>query len=352
MELYLKHADTNPRNSEGAFVQLNDGRLYFAYTRYCNEEKSWGDGAGADLYAMISSEDGQTWSEPFLAIKNDAQNVMSVSLLRLQDGRIALMYLRKSRIAGYDYTDCRPLIRFSSDEAKTWSEPIDIANVPPLYLVSLNDSLVQLKSGRLIAPVSYHRYVSAGQPHGQGIGLFFLSDDGGFTWRQSKECCYPHPSMYYGLMEPGVIELNDGRLMCWFRTTNGSQYKSFSYDQGETWSEAIPCVEFRSPSSPMGLKRDPVSGDLVAVWNDYSPLRAIPFGERIMGRTPLVLARSSDEGITWDRHKVLEDSPKHGFAYTAMLFAHERLYLAYCCGGPETCNSMLQDLKLRDTELV
>lgn len=351
MEHFLRHNNENPRNSEGAFVQLSDGRLFFAYTRYNSQDKGWYDHASADIYATISSDGGQNWCEPFQVIRNDAQNVMSVSLLRLQDGRIAMVYLRKSLVPGHSFMDCRPFICFSNDEAQSWSKPIDLANVPPIYLVALNDCLVQLESGRLILPVSYHPYTNPKLTVAQGIGLFFLSDDGGLTWRQSRECCYPHHSLRRGLMEPGVVELRDGRILAWFRTTNGCQYKAFSYDQGETWTDPVPTGEFPSPESPMALKRDPESGELMAVWNDYSPARSVRFKEGIMGRTPLVLARSADKGKTWTGHRVLEDAPDHGFAYTAMHFANKRLFLAYCCGGTDTCECMLQDLKIRDVEI-
>jgi hypothetical protein len=41
--------------------------------------------------------------------------VMPASLLRLKSGQIALFYLRKSSLQ-----DCRPMLRLSDDEAKTW----------------------------------------------------------------------------------------------------------------------------------------------------------------------------------------------------------------------------------------
>lgn len=352
MDYFIRHGNGNPRNSEGSLVELADGRLFFAYTRYNDPNGHWRDAASADIYVTISADGGQSWCEPFPAVKNDAKNVMSVSLLRLQDGRIAMVYSRKSVIPDSPLLDCRPFIRFSSDEGQTWSEPTGITGVPYLYLVNRNDSLIQLRSGRLILPVSYHPYTATPNPGtGQGIALFFLSDDGGITWRQSREYCYPHHSLKRGLMEPGVVELKDGRILSWFRTTNGCQYKAFSYDQGETWSEAIPASEFPSPSSPMVLKRDPEDGALTAVWNDYTPTRSVRFMGGVIGRTPLVLAKSHDEGLTWTDHKVLEDAPDHGFAYTAMLFAGRSLYLAYCCGGLDSCECMLQDLKIRKVRL-
>ena len=63
------------------------------------------------------------------------------------------------------------------------------------------------------------------------------------------------------------------------------------------------------------------------------------------------MAKSFDEGTSWVEHIALEDSPRHGFAYTAMMFDGNKLFLAYCCGGLDTCECMLQDVKIRIIDL-
>src|SRR6185369_6716692 len=85
----------NPRNSEGDFMPLNNGILMFVYTRFTGGS---GDDARADLAAIYSGDGGKTWSlryEPVLEHEG-LKNVMSVSLLRLPDGAIAMFYLRKN----------------------------------------------------------------------------------------------------------------------------------------------------------------------------------------------------------------------------------------------------------------
>src|SRR5262249_53913207 len=86
---------TNPRNSEGAFVELKDGRLLFVYTHFTGGS---GDHAAAHLAARSSVDGGRTWTaKDELVLPNEAQmNVMSVSLVRLASGEIALFYLRKN----------------------------------------------------------------------------------------------------------------------------------------------------------------------------------------------------------------------------------------------------------------
>jgi sialidase-1 len=103
--LDIEASAANPRNSEGAFLELGDGRLMFAYTRFYSGSA---DNAGADIAAVYSSDDGASWTaEPEIIVKNDAaENVMSVSLLRLADGRAALIYLKKNGL--HDCRPCRP----------------------------------------------------------------------------------------------------------------------------------------------------------------------------------------------------------------------------------------------------
>ena len=112
--LELTPGKGNPRNSEGAFVSLKDGRILFVYSHY-----TAGKGADDDpacLAGRYSSDGGRTWTaEDRTIVTNEGgMNVMSVSLLRLQSGEIALFYLVKN-----SGTDCRPVMRLSSDEGAT-----------------------------------------------------------------------------------------------------------------------------------------------------------------------------------------------------------------------------------------
>ncbi|MBR2509656.1 MAG: exo-alpha-sialidase [Lentisphaeria bacterium] len=344
MEHILKHKiPGNPRNSEGSFVKLADGTLYFAYT--CYNGTGSNDHASADIAAVTSKDNGKTWSKPFIVLKNTKMNLMSVSLLRLQNGRIAMVYSEKSAIPGWkNFVDCRSKIIFSDDETVSWSKPVEIANVPPAYFVVNNDRLIQLKSGRLILPTAHHQYDSGKM--GDGIVKFFISDDSGITWRISKESIYPPSPMSRGFMEPGVVEMNDGRVMCFIRTAVGCQYKAFSYNRGENWTAAVPAPEFISPEAPMSIKRNPESGKLYAVWNDHNVLRSVRVDSLKWKRTPLVIAESSDDGVTWQNHRILEDSPTRGYCYIAMFFNGRQLHLGYCCGGLPDCSHTLQETKL------
>lgn len=342
--LNIEPGEGNPRNSEGAFLELRDGRVLFAYTRFYSGS---GDEAGADIAAVHSSDKGLTWSlPPVLIVKNDAdRNVMSVSLLRLRDGRIALFYLRKNHL-----NDCRLHVRFSSDEGASWSPEIPAIPAPGYFVVN-NDRVVQLAGGRIVAPAAFHRFRGgdAGDYKNfdsRGIAIFFLSDDGGATWRESDSWRALGVESNSGLQEPGIIELKDGRLFSWSRTDRGCQYGMYSGDGGRTWDFPQP-TGFRSPNSPLSMKRIPGSGDILAVWNDHSGRFAVPRDTKWTGgRSPLVSAISRDDGKTWGSFKRIESSLGGGYCYTAMAFVDRWVLLGYCAGDADTRGS-LNRLRIR-----
>jgi len=353
--LDLPNGKDNPRNSEGSFATLRDGRIVFIYTRYYGN--SWSDEASAKLCARYSADGGRTWTaDDVVILENEGRcNVMSVSLLRLHDGRLGLWYLRKDGI-----DNCHAYLRTSDDDA-TWSAPVCCIAAPG-YFVLNNDRAIQLRDGRLLLPCSMHRNPlppgADPQRHyasfdGRALDFWYLSDDAGRTWRESKDWWALPVRSGSGLQEPGVVELRDGRLYGYARTDVGCHYEQFSEDGGDTWTPPQPSV-FKAPCSPLSIKRLPATGDLLAVWNDHSGLLApaptdTEHKRKSWGRTPLVCAISRDDGRTWEKHKLLEGDPARGFCYIAIYPTGDAVLLAYCCGGKGS--GVLQDSCVRRVTL-
>lgn len=356
--LQLDPTPGNARNSEGAFITLKDGRILFAWSKFLSDKG--GDQEPSIIVCRTSDDDGHSWTNQdriLVQPEGEAHNVMSVSLLRLQDGRIALLYLSKENKANGAH-ECRPEIRFSDDELETLSPAIPLT-LSTDYHVGNNDRLIQLDDGTLILPVAQHRFGVAPKLNAEGkaqlqfkppgLNFCFLSRDGGQTWTESINSIYRAFPDGSGLQEPGVLPLRDGRLWMWARTSwkndeaHARQWQSFSDDGGSTWSEPEPSV-FASPCSPLSMKRIPSTGDLLAIWNDYSG--HFSFAERADVRSPLVGALSSDEGVTWKAHFLLENEPEHGYCYTAIQFTDDAVLLAYCAGSPQQ-GGRLNRLRMR-----
>lgn len=334
-----------PRSSEGDFITLADGRILFAYTRF---EGSSSDHGRAVIAARVSGDGGRTWPlRDRVLIETEGQmNVMSVSLLRLADGRIALFYLIKN-----GPHDCRAYMRTSQDEARSFTRPT-LCVPAPGYFVTNNDRVVQLSTGRLVVPGAYHRRrLDAtedlpGSSDGRGIAMFFLSDDAGNTWREAKDWWALPERSSSGLQEPGVIELADGSLSAFCRTDRGRQWGMASRDGGDTWSTPKPMC-FESPCAPLSIKRMP-GGQLLAVWCDHSGRFGMPIEESRHGRNPLVSAVSDDEGKTWTSHRPIETDPRGRFCYIAIHFPDKAsVLLAYNAGGSRPEQTAWGALRIR-----
>lgn len=323
--LTIEPTPQQPRNSEGDIIQLTDGRLCLIYTRFSGGTS---DHAKAELAMRTSRDRGQTWSDDRIVVPHEGgRNVMSVSLLRLADGRIALFYLRKRSLE-----DSRPILRISSDECATFGEPTTCITDEVGYYVLNNDRAVQLKSGRIVLPVALHNKPGQQKPDWAGRVMCYLSDDAGNSWRRSKSTLVGRtPSGQRAtVQEPGVVQLNDGRLMMFCRTDSGSQYVAYSRDEGDTWSELAPS-NLASPRSPATIERIPWSGELLCVWNDHSGVHPFPAGKR----SPHCLAISRDEGKTWSRSTVIEPDPDGWYCYTSMTFLNDGVLLSYCAGDSQ-----------------
>lgn len=316
--LQLSPSDLNPRNSEGDFITLKDGRILFIYSHFTSGD---GDHASAVLASRFSNDEGLTWSDKDIILFSNESglNLMSVSLLRLLNGDIALFYLRKNSL-----TDCRPILRISKDEGYTWGEEIECISERIGYFVLNNDRVIQLQNGRLIVPVSQHAAPDMEWSATGRIQTYF-SDDNGRSWKAGREVANPDGIM---LQEPGVVVLKDERIMMFMRNNSGFQYISYSSDQGESWSPAEPS-SIKSPRSPASIERLPTTGDLLMVWNNNGGE-----DEAIAGkRTPFNMGISKDEGKTWQGVRTLADDPDGWYCYTAIDFTGEYVLLGHCAGN-------------------
>ncbi|WP_051160136.1 sialidase family protein [Cyclobacterium qasimii] len=242
--LHIGEDGIPPRNSEGAFIQLKDGRILFAYSKF---EGGSGDHANGSIAGRYSSDGGKTWTknDEIIVSNEGGMNVMSVSFLRLDNGSIAIFYARKNSL-----DDCKPFMRISNDEAQTWSAPIPMINDKDGYFVLNNDRVIQLPGGRLLAPVSLHK--TAGVDFSMRGSIYcYYSDDQGKTWNSSQEM--PNQDNVV-VQEPGVVLLKNGDIMMWLRTDRGVQYLSTSQDSGLTWEEVHPSKNCLTQSSSLSKK--------------------------------------------------------------------------------------------------
>ena len=290
--LFLETSHENLRNGEGSFVRLRGGRIMYLFTQFYGTSRT--DAATSRLAACYSDDEGESWSAPvtFLDKPDGALNIMSVSLLELQNGEIGLLFLQKMQ------TDkgkiCVPLYSYSTDGGKSFSTPTLCFNEQSSFVVN-NDRIIQLKSGRLIFPLADH-----GLNYAPGKIRLCYSDDNGRTWHLTGVKAVSPYNDRTGFQEPGLFELDDGRLWLYFRTGYGHQYQSFSSDNGESFTPPCPNLYFTSPDSPMLIKR--VGDYTLSIFNPmgYNCLSSRTESWGSVKRTPFVCAISVDGGKGFD----------------------------------------------------
>ena len=320
IETFIAAATTeNPRHTEADILVLRDGSLFVAWSDFYGGSR---DDAPARISAARSPDGGRSWGPRFTLQENSGQaNVMSVSLLRSSSGDVHFFYLQKN-----SRTDLKVWLRRSTDDAQTWGDPV-LVTPEAGYHVMNNARVIQLRSGRLLAPVASTGQVWTGNENFRTA--VYQSDDDGRTWRRSRTML---SAPKRGAMEPGLIELKDGRVMQIIRTQTGYIWRAFSSDGGDTWTEAVPW-SIESPESPASLAALPGTGNWLLVWNPKvtwgDPEKTVLGANHGGARTPLAAMISRDEGRTWGVPRNLEADPDFTHAYTSIRFHEGRVLLTY-----------------------
>lgn len=323
---FIGTGENNARNGEGSFIKLSDGKIMFGFTEFTSN--SWDDDFEARISCIFSNDDGETWSEKQVLFEKpeDAKNIMSLSLLRMNNNDIGAFYIVKN----LDGTDKIVFTR-SKDECKTWSEPINCFECleEQDYFVLNNDRVIKLSNGRILFAVAKHTVLNTTKDFEPGEIHFFVSDDDGESFRKTNDVfkC-PFPENPDGYEEPGLFEFNDGKIWCYIRTGLGFQYECFSENNAEMFTVPQPNLFFSSPCAPMLVKN--CGNKTVAVFNPV-PEHALRGENEPWGRTPFVMAVSNDNGKTFLSENIyyLEDDLNNAYCYPAIFEGENYMLVAY-----------------------
>jgi sialidase-1 len=315
----------NPRHDHQLIFALGEARLLLVWCEYyavspsqtlrqpTHKDTGIGDEMPCRIVGRTSVDRGRTWGPRFVVQENKWEhNVKHPNMLRLDSGEILLTFTAWESDAQRNV-----YARRSADDGESWGTVTRVSQ--PGFYCNNHDRILRLSSGRILLPT--HGVLGGGAYQGGGSTLcswVYYSDDGFDTWRKSAEMTAPGR----GAHEPTMVELRDGRLLCFLRTTTGRIWQAHSEDQGVTWSEPVG-TQFSAPDSEALLTRVPATGDLLLLWNDVESQSNWP-------RTPLTAAVSADEGHSWRTVGDLDNRPDQDAAYPAVFFhADEALVTWY-----------------------
>lgn len=240
---------------------------------------------------------GETeWTKPKVLIESDGHSLGQPVLLQRPDGELWLFY---NLIREDHWENAVPYLTKSSDGGATWGESVLLFDTPGLMLRSRPHVI----NGRIILPA---------YDENTWRSCMILSDDDGKTWRVTAPMASPQ-----GNIHPNVVQLPDGRLLCYLRTGGrGVIWRSESLDNGETWSEL---EQTRFPNPNAGIDLFPLaSGQFALTFNNSAELR-----------TPLTIALSSGLNEDWQKLQTV-DAEYAELSYPSMAqTADGQIHLTY-----------------------
>jgi predicted neuraminidase len=161
-------------------------------------------------------------------------------------------------------------------------------------------------------------YVHAMHDELLGYKAYFqISNNKGRTWK-----IYGPVKTKKGCLEPAVVQLNDGRLLCFLRTKEREIYQSISSDRGKHWMKAIS-TGIPNPDSEVELLKLP-NGNILLAYNHSSTKR-----------NPLNVRFSIDNAQTWSKPKIIAESEgKESFSYPCMIYGSDNnIHMVYTNSG-------------------
>jgi predicted neuraminidase len=254
------------------------------------------------LFLARRAPKDKSWSEPRVLMQNAAQPPGNGVIFRGDGDKLWIVWCRMEgtrpmrRGSGWDR--CRLMQRTSTDHGATWSDDKPLFE-ETLWCVPRNPP-IRLSTGSLLLPVE---------------GLLNDTDGSHFLTLAPNSTSWHRAGFTDGGSQPAVIQRNDGSLLALLRHSQFIRQIE-SRDDGQTWTTAEP-TGLKNPNAGISMTRL-ANGHLVLVFNDSQT-----------SRTPLSMARSLDEGKTWEKPLQLESNPGE-YSYPCVIqSADGRIHISY-----------------------
>ncbi len=288
-------------------------------------------------------DDVAIWSSRFVNGTWESQRIIADTkdipcwnpVLFSTDDRVILFFK-----SGKEIPTWQTLYSESFDNGLTWTTPKELVEGDIGGRGPVKNKPIRLQNGTILAPSSVETETS-------WDCFTDRSDDNGKTWKKSPFVPIPHDQLKgRGIIQPSLWEelsdnvstphdFTEGKISSrtsgstsvhmLMRSTEGSIYTASSSDGGCTWSEAHPTS---LPNNNSGLDMTRMdNGDLYLVCN--------PVGKDWGARTPIVLLRSKDNGVTWEEVMTLDHIPcdtnqkAAEFSYPAIIADQDELHITY-----------------------
>jgi len=255
------------------------------------------------LFLARRPKRSRIWQPP-QAILRDAEHPPGNGVIFVDaKKRVWIVWCRmetpRPRQRGTGWENCKLMYRVSEDDGQTWTADRKFLGDSSLRAVPRNPPL-RLSNGNLMLAVE-------GYTPEQSGSAFLIGADSGVRWTMG--------GFVTGGSQPALVERSDGSFFALLRE-KPRLMQTTSHDGGRSWSKAVPSA-IANPDAGITMTRLS-NGHLILVFNDSETKR-----------TPLSVARSLDEGSTWDAPMNLESNPGE-YSYPCVIqTADGRIHVSY-----------------------
>ena len=292
-----------------------------------------------DMFASVSTDDGETWGEPSLIFDHNQrfgsmQFAYANPVLYKPPGQDVIWCFAMRCPMNYQHSEDSQLVgAYSADGGRSWI-PVEMAMhyTGPLIIVAGIQRIVENGQPRYLLPA--HRNTRRSDPLGSHE-QFILSSTSLLEWRLSGYIPQPtvgeHVFLHEGNLAPGDAE---GELKLVMRTSNWAEtgalnppraFSSASKDGGRTWTPAQQEPDLWNSRSK-GFFGQSANGTHLYVYND-GPAMWAP-GARMALRYKL----QPKPGGAWGEEKTFYDSGTHN-SYPTLIEVAPNDFRAVWDGG-------------------
>jgi hypothetical protein len=197
-----------------ADLNCTNGTLYLSYVD---------QGAGGDVYFMISPDKGETWSDTQV-LWNDSVGHSGFLAADACGSEWAALWYEWFSDGEYENMQGILYLRSSEDGGKIWSPIRYPAGEEPLYVAKVGANIFQCLDVEITSDAYY---VSWDSSH---VAFFASSSDKGVTWTRQV--------LFEADSSRSDVELDArGNLVAALVCADGKSLLRYSIDRGESWSE-------------------------------------------------------------------------------------------------------------------
>ncbi len=247
-----------------------------------------------DTVISLIRHDGKHWSDPETVVEFPGFGLGNPVLWKAPNGDLWLLFVVLSE---RDWKSSVIFRKISKDMGKTWSVMDRIFDQKGL--MTKGRPLV-LSNGSYVIPVYDEKLWAP---------MVLISENGGSNWNLHGD------TTAVGVIQPNIVELDDGTLMMLSRSKMGKMYISHSFNHGFSWTSSVP-TNIPNPNSGTDLVK-------------YKKTLILAYNHSTVARNRLDLAFSYNNGLSWTNPVNLLSEAVGEYSYPCILIHDDELHVFF-----------------------